>query len=153
MTIQIRQAKPSDSKAVSQMIMESIEHFHAENYSAEEIAIWKRGYTAETVKEQVETHKSLILIIEESCGGFIQFHPPEIKAFYLSPKFMGKGYGKQLLQQLLEELKTAGFKRVELTSTPHVKGFYINCGFQVEKEITTYWEGHPFQEYGMWKDL
>lgn len=57
----------------------------------------------------------------------------EIISIYLLPEYMGKGYGKNLLQKAVEELKAMGFKKIFLwvLEENHIaRHFYETCGFK-----------------------
>lgn len=57
----------------------------------------------------------------------------EIVSIYFLPEYMGKGYGKDLLEQAVEELKTMGFQTVflrVLEDNHRARHFYEKCGFK-----------------------
>lgn len=57
----------------------------------------------------------------------------EIVSIYFLPEYMGKGYGKPLLEQTVEELKTMGFQTVflrVLEDNHRARHFYEKCGFK-----------------------
>lgn len=57
----------------------------------------------------------------------------EIVSIYFLPEYMGKGYGKPLLEQAVEELKTMGFQTVflrVLEDNHRARHFYEKCGFK-----------------------
>lgn len=56
----------------------------------------------------------------------------EIFSLYLLPEYMGKGYGKSLLEKAVEELKAMGFKTIflwVLEENHRARHFYETCGF------------------------
>lgn len=56
----------------------------------------------------------------------------EIISFYLLPQYMGKGYGRLLLQAVVSELKKMGFDKVflwVLEENQNARHFYEKCGF------------------------
>ena len=145
----IRPTLAEDTEAISQLIIKSVVHFHSAAYTAEEIAIWKRGYTPELVKQQILSRESYVLVVDGETAGTIQFDPPEIKGLYLDPAFSGQGHGQQLLQHMLASLKTKGLQQVELTSNHLTVKFYEKAGFELLGKEIVYWESHPFTEYRM----
>lgn len=57
----------------------------------------------------------------------------EIVSIYFLPEYMGKGYGKPLLEQAVEELKTMGFQTVflrVLEDNNRARLFYEKYGFK-----------------------
>ncbi len=56
----------------------------------------------------------------------------EIISIYLLPDYMGKGYGKILMEAALAKLKEQGYERVflwVLEENNRARGFYEHCGF------------------------
>jgi len=151
--IEIRDAKDDDIPEINDLINHSIDFFHKENYHEEAINIWKRGYSPNKLKEQISNRKSLVLEVSGEICGFAQFDMPEIKGFYINPKFKGQGFGKILMEYMLAFLKKKEHKQVELTSNKLALGFYQKMGFQLLNEEIVYWENYPFIEYRMVKIL
>lgn len=57
----------------------------------------------------------------------------EIISIYFLPEYMGKGYGKDLLEQAVQELKAMGFKQIflwVLEDNHRARHFYEKCGFK-----------------------
>lgn len=150
---EIRKAKAREHLEISDMIMDSIESYHADHYSEEELAIWKRAFMPDAIKKIIRDSKSWVLLDKDTVAGFIQYDVPEIKSVYLSPNLIGQGFGKLLVQHTLDEISTTEIRQVEVICTTYVKGFYETLGFKEKDAIITYWEKHPFQEYLLVKNL
>lgn len=61
----------------------------------------------------------------------------EIISIYFLPEYIGKGYGKQLLEKAVEELKAMGFKTIflwVLEDNHRAKNFYERFGFKYSGE-------------------
>lgn len=153
MPFAIRKALINDADELSSLIIKSVDFFHAKNYTDEELAIWKRGYSPNDLKNQILKRDSFVIVAKDIIAGFIQFDPPEIKGFYIKPKFIGKGFGNILLHHTLEIIKANGYEHIELTSNKWTIGFYKKNGFKLTGKEIVYWENHPFVEYRMEKDL
>lgn len=57
----------------------------------------------------------------------------EIISIYFLPEYMGRGYGKDLLEQAVEELKAMGFKKIflwVLEDNHRARHFYEKSGFK-----------------------
>ena len=68
--------------------------------------------------------------------------------FYIHKQYSRKGYGKQLIDFIIRELKKKRIKRlfVNTSSYPFYEGalhFYLKCGFKIEATIKDYY----------WKDV
>ena len=56
----------------------------------------------------------------------------EIISLYLFPNFIGKGYGRRLLETVISELEKQGYREVflwVLEENARARTFYENCGF------------------------
>lgn len=65
----------------------------------------------------------------EGCG--------EIISIYFLPDYIGKGYGKVLLQRAMEELQKEGYEKIflwVLEDNQNARGFYEKMGFR-KKEV------------------
>jgi len=150
-SINIRLAKIDDAAAISDMIVRNVIHFHTDAYTAEEIQIWLRGYSVSETQKQIQNRQTFVLESEGDIYSTIQFDSPEIKGFYVDPKYKGMGYARMLFQFMLSKLKKNGLHQIELTSNKLTIGFYDHFGFELIGEETVVWENHRFIEYRMIK--
>lgn len=61
----------------------------------------------------------------------------EIISIYFLPEYMGKGYGKSLLERAVKELKSMGFKTIflwVLEENHRARHFYAKCAFKTSGE-------------------
>lgn len=150
---QIREPRANEAAAISEMIHSSIDFFHGPNYSDKGIAIWKMAYTPQKLLAKIKERDTLVLEIQGQIEGIIQFDAPEIKTVYLGPNQMGKGLGRLLVEEMTKKLSKKGVKEVMLFCTKYVAEFYIALGFINEGAVITYWEGQPYDEFEMSKQL
>lgn len=85
--------------------------------------------------------KSLVMVQDEmiiGTSGFGKSRMEEMNGFgeiislYFLPEYMGKGYGRLLLQATVSELKKMGFDKVflwVLEENQSARNFYEKCGF------------------------
>lgn len=85
--------------------------------------------------------KNLVMVMDGVIIGTSGFGKPrmaemdgfgEIISIYFLPEYMGKGYGKLLLQAAVSELKKMGFDKVYLwvlEENQKARHFYEKCGF------------------------
>lgn len=149
----IRAAQIEDAPAISNLIISSIHFYHSTHYTPHELTIWRQGYTAAKVREQIRDRQCLVILVGDTLAGVVQFEKPEIKGFYINPSFRRQGLGSSLLQDMLSRLASQGHTAVELTSNKWVVQFYEKHGFSVLGAEEVYWDNHPFWEYRMVKPL
>ena len=64
----------------------------------------------------------------------------EIVSIYFLPEYMGKGYGKLLLERAAGELHKRGFQKLllwVLEENTRARNFYSKCGFSPSGEVMT----------------
>ena len=62
----------------------------------------------------------------------------EVISIYLLPEYVGRGYGRQLMEKALAELKQMGYKKVMLwvlEENTNARDFYERMGFQLASEV------------------
>ncbi|MDU5144025.1 MAG: GNAT family N-acetyltransferase [Paenibacillus dendritiformis] len=77
---------------------------------------------------------SLIYVVEEDCRmkGFVGLEIENgeclLTDLFIEPDAIGKGYGRALLQYIIEKAKDLGIHAVTLHSDPHAENFYLRMG-------------------------
>lgn len=77
--------------------------------------------------------KNYVYIFEDDDGiiGFFAFERSEqdrLDFLYILPKFIGKGFGKVMWENIIREAKELGIKTFTIDSDPHAKGYYEKMG-------------------------
>lgn len=78
------------------------------------------------------------LVAEVRSGGLLGFGTlvaldgtsGEIDHLFVEPATLGRGVGRALLAALLAAARARGFRRIEVLSDPHARGFYERVGFR-----------------------
>jgi GNAT superfamily N-acetyltransferase len=111
-------------------------------------------YSAEKISKQLETGEQTFLLLLEADEpvAFAGYSPreedPEIyklHKLYCLPKTQGKGYGKILINAVIDEVRKAGKHTLDLNVNRHNKAltFYEKMGFKIAYEediaIGPYW--------------
>ena len=117
-------------------------------------------YNTEALTRQLTilNHQVLIFRDDEKAIGFASYsHTDDADVYklhriYLDPSYQGKGAGKWLLQQVIEQVKAKGINTLELDVNRFNKAihFYNKMGFSVYKEkITDVGNGFIMDDYVM----
>ena len=135
----IKEAIPNDQKILTEITKKSKAYW---GYSDEQIKIWSEFLTVS--KEYVETKSVYNLIVDDKIIGYYSFfHESEntikLDNLFVLPDFIGKGFGKMLLNDFFIRLKNIDVEKVILNSEPNAEEFYTKFGFvkvgQIENSI------------------
>lgn len=88
--------------------------------------------------------KHLIIAEEETYGivGFMGVENKQLEILFLSPKAIGKGFGKQMLQYGIQHYD---IQKVTVNEqNPQAVGFYEHLGFKTYKRTDCDEEGNPY---------
>lgn len=138
--MEIRKLSPDDDRnALSRVYEESWKHAYRGIIPQDYLDGIPRGqWAASADKPSVST---LVMFEEGEMIGTSSFCPSrfedmagwgEIVSIYILPDFMGKGYGKQLFEEVLRGLKETGFRDIflwVLEENTNARGFYERQGF------------------------
>lgn len=125
----IKKANPNDHKILTEITKKSKAHW---GYSEEQIEIWSQFLTVS--KEYIET-KSVynLIVVDQIVGYYSFFHESEntikLDNLFVLPEFIGKGFGKMLVNDFLVRMKSNDAQIVILNSEPNAEDFYIKFGF------------------------
>lgn len=138
--LEIRYMEKSDSRlAISKVYEESWKYAYKGIVPQIYLESIPEGKWASNIEQ--DNRKNLIVVKDKTIigtAGFGKSRMDEMKGFgeiisiYLLPEYMGKGYGRLLLQTVLGELKKMDFDSVflwVLEENKHARKFYEKCGF------------------------
>ena len=90
-------------------------------------------------EEYVMSNPTFILFEANVVVGFysLSVHDTdaELDLFYVSPQYIGKGYGKKMWDHLIDYCKKAGIVSFLLVTSPQAKGFYEKMGAVVIEQV------------------
>lgn len=147
---QIKKATISDVETIRQLANDIWWDCYAPILEPEQITyMLAEIYSTERITEQIwnDTQTYLLLIANEQPVAFAAFSPREenpdiykLHKLYCLPAMQGKGYGKALLNAVIEEVKDAGKNILELNVNKYnkAKAVYEKAGFKViyEEDIS-----------------
>ncbi|TPG38731.1 GNAT family N-acetyltransferase [Flavobacterium pectinovorum] len=133
----IEKAKPNDDQILTEITKKSKAYW---GYSKEQIENWSQFLTVS--KEYIETKSVYNLIVEDQIIGYYSFfHESEntikLDNLFVLPDFIGKGFGKVLMNDFLIRLKDQSVHKVILNSEPNAEEFYSKLGFVKVGQIET----------------
>jgi ribosomal protein S18 acetylase RimI-like enzyme len=129
--MKIEKAKNIDNIEISVLTARSKAHW---NYSSEQIEKWKDDLTISS--EYIDKNEVYKLKDGDKLIGYYSFQSADNKKvkldnIFINPEFIGKGYGKILMNHFFKLVKNQGFEYIYLYSDPNAERFYQNLGFKV----------------------
>ena len=102
-------------------------------YSEEQILIWNNSLTVS--KEYIENNTVFKLITEDTIIGYYSYFNIEkdtikLDNLFILPEFIGKGFGKLLMNDFINRLEKSEIKKVRLHADPNAENFYSKLGFK-----------------------
>jgi len=133
----IQKAIPGDHEILTQITKKSKAYW---GYSNEQIEDWSPFLTV--TEEYIETNSVFNLMLDNQIIGYYSFfHESEnsikLDNLFVLPDFIGKGFGKLLMNDFLVGLQDLSVQKVVLNSEPNAESFYIKFGFVKIGQIET----------------
>lgn len=123
--VNIRQATKEDSFALTELALMSKASW---GYSNDFLEACKADLT---VKESdILTKITYVIEDRKQIAGFyvLSIVNQELEALFVHPDYMGKGIGRLLWQEALEQSKKHGLDSFNIYSDPYAENFYIKMG-------------------------
>ena len=134
----VRRARVEDAKSIHEAHMRSICEICSQDHSEDEILGW--GHRAYNEQQRLNSIKNHLVWVVESKGkitGFGEFIIKEnngvkegrLEALYLTPEITGQGFGKKIIDLMVNEARAANIKIIKMESTISAHSFYKKLGF------------------------
>jgi N-acetylglutamate synthase-like GNAT family acetyltransferase len=109
-------------------------------YEKEQLEKWRNDLTI--TQDYIENNETFKLIVDDEIIGYYSILKLENKTIkldnlFLLPKFIGKGYGKLLMNHCIKKAKEANMKKIILDSEPNAELFYKSFGFKIYNKLKT----------------
>ncbi len=126
----IRRATPADAEQITLVHVASIRTLCAKDYTPEQIDAWAGWKSPDQYRAAMAAGELFFVAeIDGRVVGFSVLFGHEVKAVYLHPDHVGRGIGRQLLEAVEAEARSAGVPELKLTSTLTSVRFYESCGY------------------------
>lgn len=124
----IRQAKPDEAEAITDLVLRSKAHW---GYSAEFMRYV--GPILTVTAAYLNQHPAYVFIDDGQMLGFAslkELTPEEVELdlLFVAPEAIGQGVGRQLLAVMKEVAAAAGYQTLFIESDPYAAGFYEQMG-------------------------
>jgi putative acetyltransferase len=140
----VRRAIPEDAVQIHDAHMRSIRDVCAPDYTDIEIDAWgNRPFNLEARLQSIQNNYVWVAEDNNVIEGFGHMSLNQdaktayIHAFYFTPKILGLGLGKLLLQEMIYTAKDLNLDTIHLHSTLTAQTFYESQGFSLDGDLTT----------------
>ncbi|WP_395045389.1 GNAT family N-acetyltransferase [Flavobacterium sp.] len=128
--MKIERATTNDNVILSEITKKSKAYW---GYSEEQILKWKDSLTIS--KEYIDANEVFNLTIENEIIGYYSYTIKEnnsvkLDNLFVLPYYIGKGFGKYLINDFLIKIQKSKFKKIVLDSEPYAEKFYQKMGFK-----------------------
>lgn len=120
---------PLQAKYLTQLTLRSKAYW---NYKPEDLKSWETDLT--TTQAHINTGNFYTLKVEDTIVGFYYFEILNkqdilLDKLFVDPDFIGNNYGSLLLKDVINRVKTKGYKTITLYADPNAEQFYKKHGF------------------------
>lgn len=161
MKLEIRRARHEDATKLIQAHRRSIREVCSADYRPEQIEVWS-GRDFKEDRWQQTMDRDVVWVISDAENniygfGHLQFlkdGAAEVAGLYFVPEVIGKGFGKQLMQKILEQCRSHNIHTLELSATVTAKPFYESAGFkQIGERVAIHLGGQAIECFHMQREL
>ena len=139
--MKIIKANTTDANTLTALTLRSKAYW---GYTGDQIESWKDDLTISS--GYISNNQAFKLVADDKLVGFYAFLPETntkvaLNFLFVTPEFIGKGFGKILMNDFLERIKKLQYKTVTLVADPNAEAFYKSAGFNVTEKLESSIEG------------
>jgi len=139
--MEIIKANITDGYALTILTLKSKAYW---GYANDQIESWRDDLTI--IRDYIDNNQVYKLLLEGKLVGFYAFLPEsktkvELNFMFVDSAYIGKGFGKILMNDFLDRLKLLQYKTVTLIADPNAELFYKRAGFNVIEKLESPIEG------------
>ncbi|KIC02502.1 hypothetical protein OA88_08715 [Flavobacterium sp. JRM] len=133
----IEKANITDHEILTEITKKSKAYW---GYSAEQILQWDENLTI--TQEYIKDNYVFKLLSEDLTIGYYSYFIEEkqnviLDNLFIRPEYIGKGFGKYLMDDFLNRIRESKFEKIILDSEPNAEAFYSKLGFEKVGEFET----------------
>ncbi len=128
--MKIEKATPKDYEILTQITKKSKAYW---GYSEEQIEKWNDNLTIS--QNYIQTNTVFKLTNKNTIIGYYSYinkqeNIVKLDNLFILPDYIGKGFGKYLIQDFLIRMRDNNCKKITLDSEPNAEKFYQKMGFK-----------------------
>lgn len=126
----IRKATSADAPAISQVIIGTLRHSNAQDYSAEIIDQVEQGFSPKAILHLLIQRQVYVAVIDDRVIATASLEQDVVRSVFVDPSYQGKGVGKLLMASIQALAVKEGVTVLRVPSSITAEGFYASLGFQ-----------------------
>lgn len=131
----ILKAETEDSELLTTITKRSKAYW---GFSEEILKEWE--HLLSISKDYIEKNMVYKLVENENVIGYYSYFSIDEKTIkldnlFILPEFIGKGFGKTLMNDFLEKANRLGIKKITLDAEPNAENFYKTFGFETVGQL------------------
>jgi predicted N-acetyltransferase YhbS len=131
MKLKVRKAKPGDARRIALLRKRTFEKVNRKNYTKEQIDSINKLNPPSRILEKMKKRTMFCLVDEnDKLLGVVGLEGNRIGGLFVKHNYIGKGFGKKLLDFIEDYAKKKGHKKVILYSSVYAEPFYQKQGFK-----------------------
>ena len=135
--MKIKKATIDDNEILTEITKKSKAYW---GYSEEQILKWDDSLTIS--KDYIEATSTFKLLNDNKTIGYYSYIIKEknnvkLDNLFLLPEYIGKGFGKYLVDDFIKRMRNEKFEKILLDSEPNAEKFYLKMGFKKIGEFET----------------
>jgi GNAT superfamily N-acetyltransferase len=133
--MEIIKAEIADSEILTVITKKSKAYW---GFSEDILKEWEHLLTI--TKDYIEKNKVYKLVQNDQFIGYYSYFSTDentikLDNIFILPEFIGKGFGKILMNDFLKNIKQLGINKITLDSEPNAEKFYLTFGFETIGQI------------------
>ncbi|MGN2411416.1 N-acetyltransferase family protein [Pseudomonas syringae] len=134
MTLHIRPATPSDTPAISRLILTTLRTSNAIDYPASVIKRVEQSFTPEALAELMLRRLVFVAVAKEVIVGTASLDGRAVRSVFVDPEWHRQGVGRLLMTEVERVARENGVVSLVVPSSLTAQGFYVALGFEVVRE-------------------
>ncbi|WP_310557609.1 GNAT family N-acetyltransferase [Flavobacterium sp.] len=135
--MKIKKANPKDHLILTEITKKSKAYW---GYSEQQILKWNDNLTIS--EDYIKNNFTFKLLNDKKIIGYYSYLIKEnvvvkLDNLFVLPEYIGKGFGKYLINDFFNRIKKGKFEKITLNSEPNAEKFYQKIGFTKIGELET----------------
>ena len=134
--ITIRKATQEDIESIWNVHIRAIQEVCKSHYSSKEIEDWSQVLKPARYNQPIKRGAFFVAVDDNLIVGFgnLNQNSGEIEAVYVTPEYVGRGVGREILRALESVARDLGLPILRLSSSLNAVHFYENAGYRRQRQ-------------------